>query len=59
MINQSNEMDVFMLYDDFEQKKLMVHMNDLYVVWQLIHKQGGKIASNVQNNEFSMDVSFR
>lgn len=31
----------------------------LHIVKQLIQKQGGKVISNVQNNEFRMDVLFR
>ena len=31
----------------------------LHIVQQLVHKQGGKVAADVQENEFQMDVSFK
>jgi len=31
----------------------------LHIVRQLVHKQGGKVASDVHDNEFSLDVLFR
>ena len=31
----------------------------LHIVQQLIHKQGGKVAADVHENEFIIEVSFR